>query len=256
MCLILFSFHQHPKHKLLLLANRDEFYERPTMPAHWWEDHPNVVGGKDLQQSGSWLALTKSGKFAAITNYRDPNNINSDAPSRGNLIKDYLTGPINCKDYLKVLQQTGSQYNGFNLLFGNQNRLYYYSNYAKEPYKLKPGIYGLSNALLDTAWPKVTRGKNKLMEIVNSKGGFSVSNAQKALKDNLLAADKELPDTGIGLEKEKMLSPMFIETPVYGTRCTTVVSIDYDDKVTFNEISYHPKGKFQTAFDILREGRK
>ena len=250
MCLIVFSYDNHPDYKLVLMANRDEFYSRSTQRAGWWKDHPELLGGKDLKENGSWLAVTKSGKFAAITNYRDPKQVKPEAPTRGKLVTNFLLNDYTAEDYLRELQESGSQYNGFNLIFGRHNEIFYYSNGDNRHQKLTSGNYGLSNAFLNTPWPKVVKGKEKLDEILNGEGAFSVEQAIVDLKDRQLANDRELPDTGIGLEKERLLSSMFIEAPGYGTRCTTVVTIDRQNLVTFKEVSYIPEGEFSTSFQI------
>ena len=250
MCLILFSYDNHPDYKLVLMANRDEFYNRPTQRANWWEDQPDLLGGKDLKENGSWLAITKSGKFAAITNYRDPRQVKADAPTRGKLVTNFLLDNYSAGEYLKELQESGSEYNGFNLIFGGLNEIVYYSNSVNTYQKLQPGNYGLSNALLDTPWPKVVKGKKKLDTMLNGTGTFSFVRAVNDLKDAKLANDQQLPDTGIGLEKERLLSSMFIEAPGYGTRCTTIITIDRQNLVTFKEVSYIPEGEFSTSFHI------
>ncbi|MDN5211422.1 NRDE family protein [Fulvivirgaceae bacterium BMA12] len=250
MCLILFSYNDHPAYKLVLAANRDEFYGRPTKNAGWWDDQPNLLGGKDLKEQGSWLAITRDGKFAAITNYRDPKHIKADAPTRGKLVTDFLLNDHTPEDYLKNLQESGSLYNGFNLIFGHQNEIFYYTNATNFYDKLAPGTYGLSNALLDTPWPKVVKGKNKFNNLLKANHDFPVEHAIKDLRDNHLAPDQELPDTGIGIEKERQLSSMFIEMSGYGTRCTTVITIDKQNEVRFKEVSYIPENDFSTSFKI------
>ena len=250
MCLILFSYDNHPDYKLVLMANRDEFYSRTTQRANWWKDKPTLLGGKDLKENGSWLAITKSGKFAAITNYRDPKQVKAGAPTRGKLVTNFLIHNYTAEEYLKELRESGARYNGYNLIFGQQDEVFYYANSANIHQKLGPGNYGLSNAFLDTPWPKVTKGKKKLDTILNGKGPFSIEKAINDLNDHQLAPDQELPDTGVGIEKERLLSPMFIDTPGYGTRCTTIITIDRQNLVTYKEVSYIPKGKFSTSFRI------
>lgn len=250
MCLILFSYNNHPDYQLVLLANRDEFYNRSTQRAGWWSDQPDLLGGKDLKENGSWLAITKSGKFAAITNYRDPKQMKPGAPTRGRLVTNFLLDHYTPEEYLKELKKSGAHYNGFNLIFGRQNEIFYYSNSVNTHQRLHPGNYGLSNALLETPWPKVVKGKRKLDALLNGAGTFSMERAVKDLKDPEWANDQELPDTGIGIEKERLLSSMFIETPGYGTRCTTIMTIDRQNLVTFREVSYIPEGEFSTSFQI------
>ncbi len=158
MCLIVFAWRQHPDFPLIVAANRDEFYERPTLAADFWADHPEVLGGRDLKEMGTWLGITRKGRFAALTNYRDPLHVRADAPSRGWLVRDFLTGERGAEDYLARLRDRGAAYNGFSLILGDAAGLYYYSNRGEEgPAALAPGVYGLSNHLLDTPWPKVRR---------------------------------------------------------------------------------------------------
>jgi uncharacterized protein with NRDE domain len=241
MCTILFVFQKHPKYPLILAANRDEFYERPTAKADYWKDAPDVFAGKDLVHGGTWLGTNKSGKFAAVTNYRDPN-----APkgklSRGALVSDFLKRDVSIKDYLEEIQKKHKHYSGFNLIVGEINdknqAIGYYSNREDEIKVLKPGIYGLSNHLLDTPWQKVVRGKAGLEKVLNGEK-IEKHALFKILTDRTPAEDKDLPDTGIGYEKEKILSPIFIETPIYGTRSSTIVLIDKNGEITFKEKIFH-----------------
>ena len=169
MCLILFAYKVHPSYPLVLAANRDEFYDRPTQSADFWPDHPQLLAGIDLQEKGTWLGVTKEGKFAAITNYRDPASWKTAAPSRGKLVRDYLVGDLNPENYLKEISAHARDYNGFNLLLGDRENLWVFSNQG-DAKKLQPGIYGLSNHLLDTPWPKVQRGKQLLKKALAKKG--------------------------------------------------------------------------------------
>jgi uncharacterized protein with NRDE domain len=166
MCLIFFSLNQHPLYKLIVAGNRDEFYSRETAPAHFWVDHPHIIGGRDLEACGTWLAMNKKGRISLLTNYRDPQNINPHAPSRGQLVSDFLLTDQDAKTYLTSLEQTEKKYNGFNLIVGDADTLWYYSNYRDGITEIQAGFYGLSNHLLDTPWPKVTRGKEKLKPIL------------------------------------------------------------------------------------------
>jgi uncharacterized protein with NRDE domain len=239
MCLILFALHAHPEYRLVVAANRDEFYARPTDPAAFWEDAPDVLAGRDRQAGGTWIGITRSGRFAAITNYRDPGKILPHAPSRGDLVADFLRGTGEPEAYLKALQSRASAYNGFNLLIGRGDDLWYYSNVEDQIRKLVPGVYGLSNHLLDTPWPKVVRGKESLRRIL-AEGSVVPGQVLTELKHTVIAADKDLPDTGVGLEWERLLSPMFIATEGYGTRSSTVVLVRPDGKVHFSERTYFP----------------
>ncbi len=251
MCLILLAYQQHPKYKLILIANRDEFHNRPTEKAHWWQDrNSEFLAGKDLEGNGSWLGINRHGKFAALTNYRDPFNVKKNAPTRGHLVTNYLESRQDDITYLDSLERCKNSYNGYNLLFGDANQINYYSNYHKSMMSLEAGIYGLSNALLDTPWPKVIKGKEKLKRLIENENDFSVESAFKNLCDTALAEDNVLPDTGIGYEREKAISSMFIETNGYGTRCSTIILVDYDNKVSFHEKSYIPEGYVSSDFEI------
>ncbi len=234
MCLIFLSVQQNPRYPLIIVANRDEFYARQTAPADFWHDSPTVLAGRDLEAGGTWMGVTKQGRVALVTNYRDPANINPHAPSRGHLVSDFLQQPLARDRYVQSVEAKKSLYNGFNLIVGETTGMSYMSNYGQNTETLPPGFYGLSNHLLDTPWPKVQRGKATLQELVQ---GDAVSTEQllDAMRDEALARDAELPDTGIGLERERALSAMFIKTPNYGTRCSTVVTVDQQGQLTFTE---------------------
>ncbi|MEP6903066.1 MAG: NRDE family protein [Actinomycetota bacterium] len=241
MCVIFLAYQQHSKYPLILLANRDEFYERPTAKADFWEDSPQVFAGRDLVHGGTWLGMTNSGRFAAVTNYRDPN-----APhgkfSRGDLVSNFLKNDESVEDYLKKIQSRAADYSGFNLLLGEINRpndkIGYYSNRENEIKMLEKGVYGLSNHLLDTPWRKVQKGKNKL-SILLENDVIKKDSLFEILNDKTLAEDQDLPDTGIGYEREKLLSAIFIETPIYGTRSSSLILVDKDYQIILDERTYH-----------------
>lgn len=237
MCLIFLSLNNHPTYKLVVAANRDEFYNRKTAPASFWKDHTNIVGGRDLEAMGTWMAMSKQGKISLVTNYRDLTNIKPQAPSRGQLVTDYLLENRSPKDYLEHVETKGKAYNGFNLIVGSAAELYYYSNYKGGVEKIESGLHGLSNHLLDTPWPKVTRGIEKMKTLLASTKIDPVK-LFDLLYDDQRAPDEKLPDTGVGLERERMLSSMFIKSPNYGTRCSTVVLVDQNDNVHFIERVY------------------
>jgi uncharacterized protein with NRDE domain len=243
MCLLFFSLNQHPTYKLILAGNRDEFYGRQTAPASFWSNHPHVVGGCDLEAiqadgtCGTWMGMSKTGRLAFITNFRDPKNINPKAPSRGKLVSDFLVGNHEPEPYLHAVQTRASQYNGFNLVVGRTSELYYLSNYQNEIKKLTSGFYGLSNHLLDTPWPKVTKGKAALEKEL-TQPTISIENLFSILCDEGRAPDDQLPDTGIGLDRERALSAMFIKTNGYGTRCSTVILVNKQGEVRFEERTF------------------
>ncbi|HEY5691453.1 MAG TPA: NRDE family protein [Cyclobacteriaceae bacterium] len=238
MCLIFLSIKNHPKYKLIVAANRDEFYARKTAAAHAWTDYPKVIGGRDLEAMGTWMAMAKSGKLGMVTNYRDLKNINPNAPTRGLLVSDFLINDYQPEEYLKEIHLKADQYNGFNLLIGTMEQLYYYSNYQSKILKLESGTYGLSNALLDTPWPKVKRGKEEFNSVINQ-DEIAVDSIFEILRDEDIAPDNQLPNTGLDLDRERSLSAMFIKTPNYGSRCSTVVLVDKDNKVSYSERVYN-----------------
>lgn len=237
MCLIFIGLKKHPEYKLVVAANRDEFYNRKTATANYWDDHPQIVGGRDLEAGGSWLSMNINGKISMITNFRDPKNINDDAPSRGHLVSDYLLQNIDPKNYLQKLTPYAHRYNGFNLLVGNTDALHYFSNYSKGITDLTEGAYAISNHLLETPWPKIERGKKKF-EIALSDQHLTEVKLFELLYDDTIAPDHSLPDTGVGLQRERILSSMFIKSPGYGTRCSTVIMVDNANNVLFSERVY------------------
>ena len=240
MCLILFAYQKHSQYPLVMVANRDEFYARPTEPAQFWEGHKGLLAGKDLEGGGTWLGVnSKTGKLAALTNYRDPAHIKQGAPSRGALVTDFLKGSQTVQDYMEGVLPQAAQYNGFNLLLGSTEALYYYSNYINGVKAIPKGLYGLSNHLLNSEWPKVTKGKQKLEAILESEK-IQPEYLFEAMLDSEMASDAVLPNTGIGLEKERILSPMFIKSPGYGSRCSTVLLVDKKHRATFIERTFDP----------------
>lgn len=237
MCLIFIGLNQHPKYKLVIAANRDEFYKRKTAPAHFWEDHPHILGGRDLEAGGTWMGMSKQGKISMVTNYRDLRNLKEVAPSRGHLVSDFLLNGDQPHEYGEQVLAKGKAYNGFNLVFGWPDELLYYSNYSGNIQPLPNGIHGLSNHLLNTPWPKVERGKAKFSALLESKK-LETQQLFELLYDENRATDDQLPDTGLSLERERVLSSMFIKSPDYGTRCSTVLLIDRDNHVHFTERVY------------------
>ena len=235
MCLITFAYNVHPEYKLILAANRDEFYARPTSAANWWDDHPQLLGGRDLQARGTWMGINKNGRFAAVTNYRDIQNIKADARTRGDLPTDFLLGTDSPEAYVRQIHAQGKHYNGFNLLVMD-DEIAYASNYSEETYDLNFGLYGLSNALLDDPWPKVEKAKLDLDVLIQKP--FELEDLIELMNNTQTAPDDQLPETGLDYAREKALSAMCIETPDYGTCCSTAIRIDYDGHVEFMEKSF------------------
>lgn len=242
MCLIALAMDAHPSYRLVIAANRDEFYARPTAPAAWWADAPHVLAGRDLREGGTWMGVTRAGRVAAVTNYRDPGFAQlPDAPSRGALVADFLRCAVDAEAYAHDLAGRAAAYNGFNLLLGDDGGLFYVSNRADGVRRLEPGVYGLSNALLDTPWPKVVRARRAMEEaMAAAEGPGWDARLWEALADRVIAADDALPDTGVGAQRERHLSAPFIRTEVYGTRASTVLTITDDGEVRFVERSIAP----------------
>lgn len=244
MCLINFQFQEHPNYKLIVAANRDEFYKRPTALASFWEDKPNILAGRDLLQLGTWLGITKQGRFAALTNYRDPAHMTNDKKSRGEIITNYLIDDMLPTDYLEYLNTKKTKYNGFNLIIGDANQLFYYNNIEGTIFEIPRGTHSLSNHFLNTPWPKVTRGTNMLNDYVMKNEKVNPDKLFEILSNAELADDVSLPNTGVGIDLERQLSPLFIKTNEYGTRCSTVIMIDNENNVTFVERTFE-NGQFK-----------
>ncbi|MEP6733913.1 MAG: NRDE family protein [Chryseolinea sp.] len=238
MCLIFISVQHNPAYKLIVAGNRDEFYSRPTIAADYWDDATDILAGRDLEAGGTWMGVSRAGKISMLTNYRDPQHIDPKAPSRGLLVSDFLKGDESGDDYLRKLESHGKAFNGFNLLVGDQKELWYYSNYKEGIERLSPGFYGISNKLLETAWPKVVRGKEKLQPLFKSPT-LHVEEILDALYDDVRAPLDQLPDTGLTQTRELALSSMFIKTDNYGSRCSTVITIDNNDNLQFSERVYN-----------------
>jgi len=239
MCLLLMALNTHTTYPLVFLANRDEYYERPSTPARFWEEAPTVLAGKDLRAGGTWLGMSKNGRIAAVTNYRDPSSMKTDAPSRGRLVSEFLVGHSEPLEYLDCLEKVAGRYNGFNLIVGDIGGLYWYSNRGHGIQLLKPGIYGLSNHLLDTPWPKVARAKNALARLLSVRENPSLEELFHILADRTPADDASLPHTGVEPGWERILSPIFISSPAYGTRSSTVMLIGADNRATFVEKAFN-----------------
>lgn len=238
MCLIVFAYHCYPDYPLVLAANRDEFYARPTAPLAFWEDHPSLLAGRDLKEHGTWMGITTGGRIAAITNYRDPHGIKAGAPSRGRLVSDFLIGDTAPSRYLESISAVADQYNGFNLIVGDATGLFYFSNYVEAVQEIEPGIHGLSNHLLNTPWPKVERCKHRFETALQSGDALAGNRIWEVMTDQHPALDEHLPDTGIDPAWERALSSIFIATPGYGTRSSSVVTVDRGGRMAFTEITW------------------
>jgi len=241
MCLILFAWRVHAQYRLVLAANRDEFHDRASETAGFWEDRPDLLGGRDLESMGTWLGVSRAGRIAAVTNVRDgPVAAAPNAASRGELTRDFLCGALPPAQFATQLAARGQAYRGFNLLIADRDELWWASNRGNGPRRLEPGLYGVANDLLDTPWPKVVSGKQALERVLRV--GPSLGALLALLDDTGRPADDALPDTGVGIERERMLAPIRIVSPQYGTRCSSAALVDNAGDTQFAERSYDRRG--------------
>ncbi len=238
MCLIVFAWRPAHSQPLILAANRDEFYARPTSPLARWEEAAHVYAGRDLEAGGTWLGISADGRFAALTNIRNP-----DKPlgrrSRGELVAHFLSSSLPIDEYLHEVAKRSAEYGGFNLLVGNRQELHFLNAVDPTPQRLQAGVYGVSNAGLDTPWPKLLKAKAALSEHLHDVQPEALF---RFLADPQAAPDAELPNTGVGLATEKLLSSVFIASPNYGTRASTVLIVNADGSRRMIERSFGPYG--------------
>lgn len=238
MCLIVVGWRVHPDYLLVVAANRDEFYARPTAPLARWSDAPEVIGGLDREAGGTWLGISKSGRFAAVTNVREP-GMAKGTRSRGALTRGFLTARLSAEEYAAGID--GDQYSGFNLLLGDGDTLVYCSNRDGQPRPLAPGVYGLSNHLLDSPWPKLVAARERFAQAIprlpDESAFFDL------LADQTIIADENLPSTGVPIEWERLLSAIFVKSESYGTRASTLVWQDADGNITVHENNFGPHGR-------------
>ena len=243
MCLAVVALDVHADWPLIVIANRDEFHARPSAAMQPWHETPCLLAGRDLQAGGTWLGITTAGTFGLLTNVRDPANLKSDAPSRGVLVENFLKDSLKPNTYLTGLEPNAANYNGFNLIVGNLEGLWHASNYQL-PFssKLTAGVHGLSNALLDTDWPKTTRVVSRVRAYLASTDEMSPASLSAIMHDRCVAPDQDLPQTGLPLERERLLSSPFIVSPTYGTRCTTIVLRDRHGRYWTQEETFDQQG--------------
>ena len=247
MCLIIFAHQANPDLPLVVAANRDEFYARPTQTARFWTDQPEpgaILAGKDLQAGGTWLGITRSGRFAAVTNIRDPSQLERKPRSRGELTLNFLLGQQSAADYAAELHHSFADFAGYNLLLGDGNDFYYVNNFEALSRRLEPGVYGLSNGLLNNDWPKVARGRHGLATLLNSDGNLQTTQLIALMSNREQASDAELPNTGLPPEMERRLSAAFItdDNRGYGTLCSTAIIQDAAGTIRFSEQIFSDEG--------------
>lgn len=246
MCLLVFAWDCHPQYRFIFAGNRDEFHDRPARPAHWWDDR-NLLAGRDEQAGGTWLGMRSDGRFAVVTNFREMIPRHEDLRSRGTLITDYMAADSG-QD--RTLVDQSDQYAGYNLILGDlsDGQLQYQSNRGQSR-SIGPGLHGLSNHHLDTPWPKVTRAVSGLQKLC-TQSAIDPQSLAELLANRQTAADNQLPDTGIGPRRERLLSSAFIVSPTYGTRCTTVILVDRNGIVHFLEKRFDLDGN-TTGEDVF-----
>lgn len=251
MCLVVFAWQPHARQPLLLLANRDEVHQRPSAALAQWSDQPGIYAGRDLEAGGTWLGIAEQGRFATLTNIRDL-SLPLGEQSRGALVSNYLASQQAPQEYLQEVATNISQYSGFNLLVGDLNSIWYLNSTEPRPIRLAPGIYALCNASLDTPWPKLVRVRRLFSEHLNAQDSVYF----ELMQDEWRPEDDQLPDTGVGLAMERMLSSIFIRGEVYGTRATSLLRRFADGSTTLAERSYAENGRFtgQTQVALRASG--
>jgi len=250
MCLIIFSFKESEEKPLVVCANRDEFYSRQTTSLDIWTDKPDIIAGRDLKAGGTWMGINKkTGKFAAITNYRDLKLVKENVKSRGDIVSNFLENGSLLSEFIETLKKEKDQYNGYNLIFGNKDSLFYYSNINDNLKEIEPGLHGVSNHFLDTPWPKLVKAKQ-----IFKKNFYSNNLKNKCfnlLSDKEFFPEKDLPETGMGLEWEKLLSPIFIKSDIYGTRSSSFIAFHENGNIDISEKAYIEEGCVKTTeFEI------
>jgi len=250
MCLILVAWQAHPDYPLVFAGNRDESYDRPTAQAAFWREDGRVYAGRDLERGGTWLGVSLTGRIAAVTNYRERPAVRNAPRSRGELTAAFLRGMEAPGDYLESVARSAAEFGAFSLLVGDGRSLWYYSNRSGQAGAVTPGVHGLSNHLLDTPWPKVASGKERLARLLGGDGTRLVVGLFDILLDRTPAPDADLPDTGVGQHRERELSPLFVAGERYGTRASTVVLIGRDRSAFIAERTFGPRG---VALDAVEQ---
>ncbi len=247
MCLIIFAYQESPLFPLVVAANRDELFTRPTTQANFWQDEETaqqILAGRDLQAGGTWLGVTRDGRFAAVTNIRDPSQTEPRPRSRGDLTRQFLAGTQSPKQYCGALAGNFDLFAGYNLLVGDTTSLFYVNNQEEKVWELEAGIYGLSNGLLNSSWPKVNQGRENLRTLMKSPEELDTDALITMMGDRTQARDDDLPNTGIDIEIERKLSSAFILNPErqYGTLCSTAIILEKSGELRFSEQNFDSLG--------------
>lgn len=251
MCLILFAYNYHPDYRLILTANRDEFYQRPTRPMQFWTEQPQLLAGQDLEQGGTWLGLTRTGRFSALTNHRNGLKQPQGVSSRGRLPLQFLLGEMSCQTF--ICETDVGQFDGFNQLIDDGGQLSYLSNRSPALQPVPHGIHGISNAVFDSPWPKLVAAKAALKECIDG-DQISADALITLMQDPTTYHDDQLPQTGVSLELERLLSARFIRSERYGTRATTAVLIRHSGEIRVVEQNFDAQGKTQrNEFSFITE---
>jgi len=258
MCILFFAIKQHPKFQVIICANRDEFHQRPTQSMHWWPKNnllagdlstsnlltTNVLAGKDLLAGGTWLGLNKKGRFSALTNFRQPDLIDNNKQSRGELVLQALAHQD--EEMTKKLARSSNDYNGFNLVFGQLNKLTCFDSISQRKQVLSSGVHSLCNGALDDIWPKMALGQAKLSDAITDHP-LDIEQLFKLMKNTQQAQSEHLPKTGLPLNWEQLLSSIFIISPEYGTRTTNIITLDNEGKISVYDRRYNNQG------DVVKE---
>lgn len=258
MCLIIIAYQADPRYPLVVAANRDEFFTRASAQADFWADEistQQVLAGRDLVAGGTWLGISRSGRFAAVTNIRDPSQTQPKPRSRGELTKNFLLGEETAQQYSDTLKSSFAEFAGYNLLIGDRSSLIYVNNQEENVCEVEPGIHGLSNGLLNSSWPKVSQGKQKLESLLNRKQTLRTDELITMMSDREQARDTDLPDTGVPIELERKLSSAFIQNSErhYGTLCSSAIIFDEPGEIRFSEQNYDESGeKTESHFYYLQ----
>ena len=256
MCLIIFAYQSDPQSPLIVAANRDELFSRPTADASHWLDEDSgqqILSGRDLQAGCTWLGVTQNGRFAAVTNIRNPSQLEKAGQSRGDLTRAFLISDESAEQYCSTLAKSYDQFAGYNLLVGDGTALFYVNNQQRQIWRLEPGIYGLSNGLLNSSWPKVDKGRERMQALLESKQKLSTDALIAMMADRAQAEDPDLPNTGIGIDSERKLSSAFIvnSDKVYCTRCSTAVIVDQSGDTLFSEQNFDCLGNKTSGHAFL-----